>query len=123
MNAAGGVLGRQLTLRVMDHRGNPARGEDNIRTLASDTGCLAVIGGVHTPVVLAELSVLHDLKLPMLIQWAAGTPLIDNGYKPNYVFRLFVRDELAGHFMVGELRARSIERVGLLLERTGGGAL
>lgn len=121
INAAGGVLGRPLALKTMDHRGNPVRGVDNITALAKDPNCVAVLSGVHTPVVLQELSLLHDLQMPMLVPWAAGTPIIDNGFTPNYVFRLSVRDELAGQFFTEKLQAKGYQRIGLLLERTGWG--
>ena len=35
INKSGGVFGRPLELVVRDHRGNPARGVDNIESLAS----------------------------------------------------------------------------------------
>ena len=121
INATGGVLGRPLALKTMDHRGNPVRGVDNITALAKDPNCVAVLSGVHTPVVLQELPLLHDLQMPMLVPWAAGTPIIDNGFSPNYVFRLSVRDELAGQFFTKKLKAEGYQRIGLLLERTGWG--
>lgn len=52
INASGGVLGRPLELVVRDHRGNPARGLDNMLEFADMPGLLAVIGGLHTPVAL-----------------------------------------------------------------------
>jgi branched-chain amino acid transport system substrate-binding protein len=110
-----------LTLKVHDHRGNPARGIDNITELAQDPTCLAVISGVHTPVVLRELLLLHTLKMPMLVPWAAGTGIIDSGYEPNYVFRLSIRDEYAGQFFVNSISQWGHKRVGLLLERTDWG--
>lgn len=121
INEAGGVLGRPLALKTLDHRGNPARGVDNITSLAKDPDCVAVLAGVHTPVVLQELALLHELKMPMLVPWAAGTPIIDNGFSPNYIFRLSVRDELAGEFFTQKLMDKGYKRIGLLLERTGWG--
>ena len=121
VNAAGGVLGRPLELVVRDHRGNPARGLDNILEFSKMPGLLAVLGGLHTPVALQELQTIHDHQIINLIPWAAGTPIIDNGYDPNYVFRVSVRDEFAGGFLVDNAIARGSSRLGLLLERTGWG--
>ncbi len=121
INDEGGVLGRPLALKMMDHRGNPVRGVENIVEIAEDSSCVAVLSGVHTPVVMQELSWIHELKIPMLVPWAAGTPIIDNGFKPNYVFRLSVRDELAGQFFSKQLQSKGIKRIGLMLERTGWG--
>ncbi len=46
INSAGGVLGRPLKLVVRDHKGNPARGLDNIEDFAKDDNLVAVIGRV-----------------------------------------------------------------------------
>ena len=121
INGAGGVLGRPLRLIVRDHRANPARGTDNIDEFGQTENLVAVLGGVQTPVVLAELETIHRHQIVYLVPWAAGTPIVDNGFEPNYVFRVSVRDEHAGGFLVDAARARGFERLGLLLWRTGWG--
>ncbi len=121
INDAGGVLGRPLELVVRDHRGIPARGRDNIEEFAAMPDLVAVIGGIHTPVALNELEPLHQHKLIYLGAWAAGTSIVDNGYVPNYVFRVSVRDEFAGGFLVNRALAEGYRQPGLLLERTGWG--
>jgi branched-chain amino acid transport system substrate-binding protein len=121
LNAAGGVLGRKLTLDVRDHRGNPARGLANINYFAKQDNVVAVLGGVHTPVALHELPAIHKHKMIYLGPWAAGTPVVDNGYTPNYVFRLSVRDQHAGFVLLNHAKQRKLVKAGLLLERTGWG--
>lgn len=121
INAAGGVLGRPLVLEVRDHRRNPARGVANVRELAGMEDVAAIVGGKHTPVILAELEVIHEFGIPYLVPWAAGTTIIDNGYTPNYVFRVSVRDEHAGGVLVEHAQSRGLRRPGLILEQTGWG--
>jgi len=121
INAQGGVLGRSLKLVSKDHRGNPARGKHNIKAFAATPNLIAILGGVHTPVVLQELDLINQYKIPFLIPWAAGTPIIDNGFEPNYVFRLSIRDEQAGSVLVKEAKAEGHQKVALLLEQTGWG--
>lgn len=121
INAAGGLLGRPVELIIRDHRGNPARGLKNIDYFAQQEDFLAVLGGVHTPVALAELPAIHEHKLIYLGPWAAGTPIIDNGYEPNYVFRVSVRDAEAAKVMMAHARKTGIKSVALMLERTGWG--
>ncbi len=121
INAQGGVLGRPLELLVRDHRGNPARGIDNIVEFATVENLAAVIGGLHTPVAMAELEVIHQHRIVYLDPWAAGTPIVANGFEPNYVFRVSVRDEYAGRFLIGAALERGFERPGLLLWRTAWG--
>jgi len=121
INAKGGVLGGLLVLDARDHRGNPARGIANIKSLATQKNLLAIVGGVHTPVAIAELPAIHDLPVIYLDPWAAGTPVINNGYEPNYAFRLSVRDEWAGRVILKSAKDAQCLSVTLLLERTGWG--
>jgi len=121
LNTSGGVLGRQLKLVSKDHKGNPARGIKNIKKFAKTPNLAAVLGGVHTPVVLQELKTIHDSNLVFLVPWAAGTPIIENGFTPNYVFRASIRDEQAGGVLIGHAAKKGAKRVALLLEKTGWG--
>jgi branched-chain amino acid transport system substrate-binding protein len=121
INSSGGVLGRPLALEVRDHRRNPARGIENVRELAGIEDVAAILGGKHTPVILAEIPVIHRLGIPYLVPWAAGTPIVDNGREPNYVFRVSVRDEIAGGFLARFVKEAGYKSPGLFLEQTGWG--
>ena len=121
INGSGGVLGRPLSLAIRDHHGNPTRGIDNIVEFAKTPNLVAVVGGLHTPVAMAELPTIHDKKLIYLGPWAAGTPVVDNGYSPNFVFRVSVRDALAGGYLIDQALARGFSKPALLLENTGWG--
>lgn len=121
INAAGGALGRPLELVVRDNRGNPARGMDNIEDLAQLDDLVAVVGGMLTPVTLAQLETIHRHGIVYLGPWAAGTAVVDNGYDPNFVFRVSVRDEFAGGFLIDAALQRGFRRPGLLLWRTSWG--
>lgn len=121
INDNGGLLGRQLIVKSRDHRGNPARGIHNITQFASMKNLLAIVGGVHTPVVMAELETIHKYNALLLVPWAAGTPIIDNGYSPNNVFRVSVRDAEAGRVLMKHAKENGVSRVALVLERTAWG--
>ena len=121
INARGGVLDRPLALEVRDHRGNPARGLSNIKLFAANDDVVAVLGGIHTPVVMNELEEVHKQKLLYLIPWAAGTTIVDNGFSPNYIFRLSVRDQHAGDVLIRHAKKRNFSKIGLLLEHTAWG--
>lgn len=121
INAKGGLLGRPVELVVRDHRGNPDRGKQNISEFAEMRGLVAVVGGIHTPVAIQELPIIHEKKIPYLGPWAAGTPVVSNGYSPNFVFRVSVRDEYAGGFLVKQALDAGKTRIALLLERTAWG--
>ncbi|MDO6565601.1 ABC transporter substrate-binding protein [Alteromonas sp. 1_MG-2023] len=121
INKNGGLLGRELAIVSKDHRGNPARGIHNIKQFAANKDVIAVIAGVHTPVALAELEIIHELNLLFLVPWAAGTQVVDNQYKPNNVFRVSVRDAEAGKVLIQHAASRGFKSVALVLERTGWG--
>ncbi len=121
INAKGGVLGEQVVLEVKNHRGNPARGIANIKSLAKNDKLLAVISGVHTPVAMAELALIHEKSIIFLDPWAAGTPVIRNGYEPNFAFRLSVRDEWAAGVILNKAKDKGCQSVTLFLEQTGWG--
>ena len=121
INARGGLLGKPVTLEIKDHRGNPARGIANLAALAANKNLLAVVGGVHSPVIIAELPLIHETPLVYLDPWAAATSIIDNGYEPNFVFRLSVRDAWAAEVILKEAKQDGCDSVTLLLERTGWG--
>lgn len=122
INAAGGVLGgRPLEVVVKDHRSIPARGIRNIEELAAMRELIAVFGGRFSPVVIEQLPVLKQSKVPFLAVWSAADVIVDNGSRPNYAFRLSLRDSLAMPFMLAEAKTRGITQVGLLLTNTAWG--
>ena len=70
INQSGGIFGRQVELMIKDHRGIPARGRRNMKQFSKDASIIAIFGGLHTPVVLAEKKELFDsgkIKIPYLI--------------------------------------------------------
>jgi branched-chain amino acid transport system substrate-binding protein len=122
INAAGGVLGgRPLRAIVLDNRSVPARGAENVRELARQPDLVAVFCGRFSTVVLEEVPLLHDLELPLLDPWAAADAIVDNGFSPNYAFRLSMRDDWAAAAMLRAAQRRGLRRVALLLPNTGWG--
>ena len=122
VNQAGGVLGgRQLALRERDNKSLPARALVNLKELAAQPDLVAVFGGRLSPTYLESLPLVHELKLPLLSPWAAADGIVDNGYAPNYVFRLSLRDSWAMPTMLRHAAKKDAKRVGLLLINTGWG--
>ncbi len=116
INAAGGVLGgRPIELVIKDHRGVLARSIRNNAEFAAMPNLVAVFSGRFSPLVIAQLPALHEAKLPYLVAWAAADPIIDNGMRPNYIFRLSLRDSLAMPKLLKSAEQRGFDKVGLLL--------
>ena len=123
INAAGGVLKRPLKLTLMDHRGNPTRAVDQISDITKNeqNTTVAILGGLHSPAAIAQVPVVHQLKMPFLIPWAAATKIVDNGNEPNFVFRVSVRDQFAGQVLTHHARGRNLHKPAYLLEQTAWG--
>jgi branched-chain amino acid transport system substrate-binding protein len=122
INETGGVLdGRPLQVITKDHRSIPARGIRNIKEFAALPDLVAVFGGRFSPVVIEQLPLLRQARLPFLAVWSAADAIVDNGSHPNYVFRLSLRDSLAMPFMMDNARRRGFTQVGVLLTNTSWG--
>lgn len=122
INRNGGVLrGRPLTIIKKDNRSVPARARANIEELARTPDVVAVFTGKFSPVALEALPLIHKLKMPLLDPWGAADGIIDNGYVPNYAFRLSMRDTWAMNHMLEAARNSGQKRFGLMLPNTGWG--
>jgi len=118
INAAGGVLGRKLEVIERDNRAVPARSLNNLRELAADPDVVAVMCARYSPVVVELLPEIHRLRMPLLDPWAAADAITDNGYSPNYVFRLSLRDSWALEVMMRHALNLGARKVGILLPNT-----
>lgn len=122
INRAGGVLGgRPIELVIKDHRSIPARGIRNIEEFARTPDLVAVFGGRFSPVIIEELPTLKATKTLFLAVWSSADMIVDNGMRPNYVYRLSLRDSLAMPKLLGTARKRGLSQVGLLLTNTSWG--
>lgn len=122
INNNGGVLkGRPLALLKRANHSVPARSIANIEELAANPDVAAVFCGRFSPTVLDSLPILHQLHMPMLDPWAAADGIIDNGYQPNYVFRLSLRDSWAMQTMISYAGTKNAQSIGLLLLNTSWG--
>jgi branched-chain amino acid transport system substrate-binding protein len=117
INAAGGILGRRIRIEARDHASVVLRGIENLKELAQYENLIGIVGGIHSNVILSELKYIHEKKIPYLIPWAAANELVDNGFDPNFVFRLGARDQDVSHFLLSEALKRG-NKIALLLETT-----
>ncbi|MCB1887099.1 MAG: ABC transporter substrate-binding protein [Rhodocyclaceae bacterium] len=122
INRDGGLLGgRPLQLMALDNRSLPARGIENVRAFGAIDDLVAYLCGKFSPVALASLPVIHELGLPLLDPWAAADGIVDNGYSPNYVFRVGLRDSWAMQVLIDDLARRGIRDIGLFVPNSGWG--
>ena len=122
INAKGGVLGKQLRLVQYDDAGAPPRGVDNTRRIALSDKCIAILGGYHSTVGLAQVDPVNEIGIPYIGTIAANTKIIENGKSPNFMFRVSAKDKWVARFL-GEqaLKVSKNGKVAFIYENTGWG--
>jgi branched-chain amino acid transport system substrate-binding protein len=104
-----------LTIRTTDNRGVPAIGVDNFLDAAKDPSVVAVMGGKLSPVQIEVAAVAREQGLMLLDPWGAADGIIDNGFKPNWAFRLSMKDEWASAAFIREARGAGATNLGFIL--------
>ena len=84
LNAAGGVDGRPLELRVVDDESNPEAGTSGIERLIEE-GAVAVGGIISSDVGLATTRVAEELETPMFLVKAGSEAILTQDSR--YTFR------------------------------------
>jgi branched-chain amino acid transport system substrate-binding protein len=117
VNEAGGVLGgRKLELIRRDDESTPAKGIAVTRESIEQEKVAIVFGGLDSPVSLAMLPVIHELKTPYMGVWAAATNITRNDFDPNYAFRVSANDNLVDRFLLQYAKEKhKVSKVGLIL--------
>ena len=100
INAAGGVLGRQLSLVIRDNEHKLDRGVAQTRELIEREGCVAILGSQGSFIGLAVIDTIHELKVPWFALAVGGVGIIENNRKPNYMFRVATNDREVAKFLV-----------------------
>jgi len=122
VNAAGGVLGRPLELVTRDVQNDGEAGVAALREMAATDGIVAVFGGLYSPVMLAQLDLVHELQLPLIDAWGSVTRITKNGRDPNYAFRVSLSDETADEFLARyAVTVTGVRRPGILADSTAWG--
>jgi branched-chain amino acid transport system substrate-binding protein len=113
INAAGGVGGRPLELRVVDDESNPEAGTSGIERLIEE-GAVAVGGIISSDVGLATTRVAEELETPMFLVKAGSEQILTQDSR--YTFRTcipsapMVADPIAQY-----VQAEGLTRVGAIV--------
>ncbi|MCI9577687.1 MAG: ABC transporter substrate-binding protein [Oscillibacter sp.] len=98
VNAAGGVLGRQIEVVGMDGKGEPADSVSALRKLIEDNGIVASIGTNFSSCNIPMASVADEMKVPIL-GTATSNELVtidESGNLHPYSFRMCFIDSFLG---------------------------
>jgi branched-chain amino acid transport system substrate-binding protein len=123
VNAAGGVLGRKLTLVIRDDQSQPPKSIQNMSDLIDNEKVVAVFGPTNSGNALAWKQIPNQKKVISMGMIGAGTD-ITKPMKPgadNYMFRVSMvdREQIAG--LVAYAAKSGSKKIGLMGETTGFG--
>lgn len=122
INAKGGVLGKKLNFVQYDDAGAPPRGVDNTRRIALADKCIAILGGYHSTVAVAQADPVNEIGIPYVGVLAANTKAIENGHNPNFMFRVSAKDKWVARYLVDQaMKASKSGKIAFFYENTGWG--
>ncbi|HAN60023.1 MAG TPA: hypothetical protein DCQ11_04130 [Gammaproteobacteria bacterium] len=116
VNAAGGVLGKQVELIIEDTQGRPPTGATVVEKLITRDKVVAVAGEYHSSVCKAEIEVFHQHGIPFVIGSCWSDSLTSAGY--DEVFRTSVYSSKLAENMVAVMAANGIKKAASLVEDT-----
>lgn len=100
MNAAGGVLGKQLTFISADNKSEPSESTNAITKLITQDKVVAVLGAVASSNTLAASQVAQDNKVPFVSTSSTNPKVtVDGGKVKDYAFRVCFIDPFQGTVM------------------------
>ncbi len=109
INAAGGILGRKISLQVEDTQSNPGIAKALAVRAADDSATFAVFGPIYSGSVLVSAEELKKAEIPNFVGGEASS-ITERGNP--YVFRTSFSQASAmpkvGRYLADELKAKSV---------------
>jgi branched-chain amino acid transport system substrate-binding protein len=106
-----------MMLKTIRRRGGAA-----LQALVERDKIVAVFTGTVSTVILAQLDVIHERQIPLIIPLGSVTTITRNGRVPNYAFRIAMSDEYANEFMVRyALDVVGVRHPGIIADTTAWG--
>ncbi|MGD8647909.1 MAG: ABC transporter substrate-binding protein [Desulfobacterales bacterium] len=117
VNSEGGVLGgRQLELVIEDDSGTPEKGIAGYRRLVTQKNVSAVIGQVHSSVMLAVGDLSEKLGVPVFSTQASSKAITEKHLMT--AFRTHAIDPDRARMWLQFIKETGYKRIGLLAENT-----
>jgi branched-chain amino acid transport system substrate-binding protein len=124
VNAAGGVLGRKLTLVTRDDLSQPPKSISNMSDLIDNEQVVAVFGPTNSGNALAWKQIPNQKKIPVIGTVGSGTAItypVSAG-ADNYMFRISMVDrDQVSDLMAYVKKDPKVKNVGYMSETTGYG--
>jgi len=119
VNAAGGVNGRQLRLRIVDDGSEPARSAIVMRRLVSESPDL-IVGGWGSAQVLAHLDFPEQSGIPYIVVGATNPRIVTK--LNHWVFRVVQSDDLLAGELARQTRRLGLKRIAVIHDRNAYGS-
>lgn len=117
INKAGGLLNCPVQVVIADDEGLPERGRAVMERLTTQDGVVAVGGGYHSSVGLANMEVAEAARIPVVYAETWNDDITAKGLK--YVFRIApLSSEVARIFADFAATVPNVKKVVLLAENT-----
>ncbi|MCP1571801.1 ABC transporter substrate-binding protein [Herbaspirillum rubrisubalbicans] len=126
INAAGGVLGRQIQLIERDDEAKNERGVQIAQELINKEKVVATVGFINTGVALASQRFYQEAKIPVINNVATGTVITKQfeKEKDNYIFRTSAADKIQAKMIADEaVDKQKFSKVAILADSTNYGQL
>jgi branched-chain amino acid transport system substrate-binding protein len=124
INAAGGLLGKKLTLVVRDDSSQPPKSIQNMSDLIDNEKVVAVFGPTNSGNAMAWKHIPNEKKIPVIGNVGSGTD-ITKPMSPgadNYMFRVSMVDRGQVAALMAYVKKNPTSKVvGLMAETTGYG--
>lgn len=125
INAAGGVLGRKLSLVTRDDQSAPPKSIQNMTDLIDNEKVAVIFGPTNSGNAMAWKHIANQKKIPVIGNVSSGTDIV----KPmspgadNYMFRVSMvdREQVAALMAYVKKNTASSKVIGLMAETTGYG--
>jgi branched-chain amino acid transport system substrate-binding protein len=109
INAAGGVLGKQLELLTEDDQTKAGEPANAVNKLISKDAVVAILGEVASSRSLEAAPICQENKIPMISPASTNPTVTQEG---DYIFRICFTDEFQGgalaNFASGTLKAKKV---------------
>ncbi len=112
INAAGGVNGRKIELKVLDDFYEPDAAARNTKTLIDDTKVFALFGYVGTPTSLAALKVANPAGVPFFAPYSGASALREPFARNVFHVRASYNDETAA--IVQQIHTTGLKRIAVV---------
>ncbi|HET7813708.1 MAG TPA: branched-chain amino acid ABC transporter substrate-binding protein [Candidatus Baltobacteraceae bacterium] len=117
VNRTGGTFGTAFQIRPIDDMDALAQSMVNVQYAASDSTCVAVIGGFDGNLISASLQAYADAQMPLIVPGSTADAVTNRGYRN--VWRLPTKDSTEGSLAAQFIAQRAKPKMAVAVSQDG----